>query len=244
MPFTYLVGWSSINRFYYGVRYGKKSTPDTLWTTYFTSSKDVKEHREKFGEPDVIQVRKRFESPEKARRWEFKVLRRLKAASSVKWLNRREAPAIPTFSGAANPMSGRKHKPSTLQILSEKAKARKMNADQLRACSERNSGARNPFFGRTHSAKSINKIRRSRAKQNGHNCPSAKSFLFTDPRGNQFTITGGFDAFCKSNNLSRTKMHLAINKGPIEPFVGNNMTTQNTKNCVGWSVSTIQKPSI
>ena len=150
MPFTYLVGWSSINRFYYGVRYGKKSTPDTLWTTYFTSSKDVKEHREKFGEPDVVQVRKLFESPEKAIRWEFKVLRRLKAASSVKWLNRREAPAIPTFSGAANPMFGRNHKTSTLQILSEKAKARRMNADQLLACSERNSGERNPFFGKTH----------------------------------------------------------------------------------------------
>lgn len=43
-PYTYLVGWSQLNKFYYGVRFAKNCTPSDLFTTYFTSSSIVKQY--------------------------------------------------------------------------------------------------------------------------------------------------------------------------------------------------------
>lgn len=85
--FTYLIGWSTINRYYYGCRYSKNSHPSQLWTTYFTSSKVVAAMRKKFGEPDIIQIRKTFSDKNSCLLWEHRVLRRLNAADNAKWLN-------------------------------------------------------------------------------------------------------------------------------------------------------------
>jgi hypothetical protein len=87
-PYTYLIGWSSHNKWYYGVRYAKNCHPSDLWTTYFTSSKYVKEFRKAYGEPDIIQIRKIFYSIEKSRLWENKVLTKLKVEIDNKWLNK------------------------------------------------------------------------------------------------------------------------------------------------------------
>lgn len=87
-PFTYLIGWSKLDLWYYGVRYAKFCHPETLWTSYFTSCKRVRELRGEHGEPDVVAIRKIFQTAEAAIEWEAKVLQRLKAASSYKWINR------------------------------------------------------------------------------------------------------------------------------------------------------------
>lgn len=87
MFYTYLIGWSDLNKFYYGVRYSKKAHLNELWKTYFTSSKVVKRFRKKYGEPDIIQVRKTFDSSEKAMLWENKVLKRMNCSYSDVWLN-------------------------------------------------------------------------------------------------------------------------------------------------------------
>lgn len=91
VPYTYLIGWSKLNLWYYGVEYANSKTktanPSNLWKTYFTSSKLVQSHRKKHGEPDVIQVRKTFGNAKSAVLWEQKVLSRLNAATSSKWLN-------------------------------------------------------------------------------------------------------------------------------------------------------------
>ena len=92
--YTYLIGWSKLNKFYYGVRYSKKANPSELWVSYFTSSKHVKDFRKKHGEPDVIQVRKVFDEKKKAQLWEHKVLRRLNCAKSHKWLNKTDNMSI------------------------------------------------------------------------------------------------------------------------------------------------------
>ena len=76
--YTYLIGWSSINRWYYGCQYGKNSNPNNLWTNYFTSSKVVKDCRTKYGEPDIIEVRKTFSDKNKCLDWEHRVLEKLK----------------------------------------------------------------------------------------------------------------------------------------------------------------------
>lgn len=88
MAFSYLIGWSKYNKYYYGARWSKNCSPADLWTTYFTSSKYVKIFREMHGEPDIIQVRKVFDDADKCRMYEYKVLNRLNVLTEEKWLNK------------------------------------------------------------------------------------------------------------------------------------------------------------
>lgn len=101
-PYTYLIGWSKIDQWYYGVRYATKTNclyesgchPDELWHTYFTSSKKVNEYRTLYGEPDIIQIRKTFETKKLAIKWEETVLRRLDIKNNKKMMNSNVAGAI------------------------------------------------------------------------------------------------------------------------------------------------------
>jgi hypothetical protein len=86
IPFCYLIGWKNLNKYYYGVKYAKNTTPEVLWTSYFTSSKYVQNFRKDHGEPDVIQIRKTFKDSKSAIKWEIRVLRSL--IKSNKWLNK------------------------------------------------------------------------------------------------------------------------------------------------------------
>ena len=73
IPYTYLIGWSKLNTWYYGSRFALKSNclyetgchPDDLFVTYFTSSKYVKNFIKLNGNPDIIQIRKTFPSNNK-----------------------------------------------------------------------------------------------------------------------------------------------------------------------------------
>jgi hypothetical protein len=86
-PYTYLIGWTVHNKWYYGRRTAKNCDPSDLWSKYFTSSKHVKEFTKLHGEPDVVLVRKTFSTIEACVAWEVKVLKRLNAAKSQRWLN-------------------------------------------------------------------------------------------------------------------------------------------------------------
>jgi len=85
--YTYLIGWSSMNKYYFGLRYKRGCKTTDLWTKYFTSSKQVKMMREFFGEPDIIQIRTMFDDISKAREHEHKILSRLQVLKNDKWLN-------------------------------------------------------------------------------------------------------------------------------------------------------------
>lgn len=90
IPFTYLIGWSSQNKFYYGRKTQKGCHPDMLWQTYFTSSKTVKKFRAEYGEPDIIQIRKIFPNdPKRCAIWENKFLIKVNAQCNPKFLNKR-----------------------------------------------------------------------------------------------------------------------------------------------------------
>lgn len=104
-PYTYLIGWSAHNIWYYGVRYSNGCNPEDLWKTYFTSSKYVKEAREKYGEPDIIQIRKTFVSEYQARNWETKVLQKLKVTLREDFLNQTDNIAI-SIEAASVPKPG------------------------------------------------------------------------------------------------------------------------------------------
>lgn len=99
IPYTYLIGWKDLDRWYYGVEYGnsthKVANPQNLWTVYFTSSKIVKNMVSKYGNPDVIQVRKTFPDKESAVKWEKKVLSRMHVAGSPRWINQNVGGDLP-----------------------------------------------------------------------------------------------------------------------------------------------------
>src|SRR5688500_5384682 len=111
IPYTYLIGWKDLNKWYYGVRYGKGCCPSDLFIKYFTSSKHVKKFISINGMPDVIQIRKTFTSIHKARNWEIKVLKRLNVKEKEYFLNKTDhlTPCIVTLMGADNPRYGYKY---------------------------------------------------------------------------------------------------------------------------------------
>ena len=90
VPYVYLVGWKFHNIYYVGRQTRKGCSPDKFWKSYFTSSKVVKECVEKYGKPDIIEIRKTFDDIEKCKIYESKILRRLKVSSNDKWLNKKE----------------------------------------------------------------------------------------------------------------------------------------------------------
>ena len=89
IPYTYLIGWSSLNKFYYGVRWAKGCNPSDFWQSYFTSSDHVKMFREIHGEPDIIQVRKTFDNKHQAILWEHSVITRLNLERRDDFLNKK-----------------------------------------------------------------------------------------------------------------------------------------------------------
>lgn len=91
MYFTYILGWSTLDKMYYGVRYKDNVSLASVGTDYFSSSKTVFEYIKKFGNPDIIQIRKVFSRKVDAKRWEDRVLCRLLSKTSTnrqRWLNK------------------------------------------------------------------------------------------------------------------------------------------------------------
>jgi len=87
-PYTYLIGWTKFNLWYYGKRTKKGCHPSDLFTKYFTSSDIVKSFIKENGIPDVISIRKTFTSVERCNVWESVFLRRVNAKINPLFLNR------------------------------------------------------------------------------------------------------------------------------------------------------------
>lgn len=93
IPYCYLIGWSWLDIWYYGRRTAENCHPNEFWISYFTSSDVVTSFRSTFGEPDIIQIRRTFTDPDyhirvhKCAAWEDKVLERIGAVKSDRWLN-------------------------------------------------------------------------------------------------------------------------------------------------------------
>lgn len=88
IPYTYLIGWSKLNVWYYGSQYAEDSHPSNLWNTYFTSSNHVKDFVIKNGNPDIIKIHKLFHTANEAKTYETQFLTRLRKYSSEFWLNK------------------------------------------------------------------------------------------------------------------------------------------------------------
>lgn len=145
--YTYLIGWSKFNKFYYGVRYAKNCKPSDLWNTYQTSSKYVKEFVKLNGDPDIIKVRRVFDSIDKARNWEHKVLRRIRATSRDIFLNKTDNISIDP--NLANYYLGKRG-----ELHPAYGKPNKFLSDYNKSAL----GDKNHFYGKHHSTESKNKI--------------------------------------------------------------------------------------
>jgi hypothetical protein len=94
IPYTYLIGWTKHNLWYYGRQTRVGCNPADLWVTYFTSSNYVTEARHLYGEPDIVKVRRVFNKDDyatsivKCEAWEERVIDRINAVKSPYWLNK------------------------------------------------------------------------------------------------------------------------------------------------------------
>ena len=89
IPYTYLIGWTEKNIFYYGRRTAKKCHPHEFWDSYFTSSKYVKKFRVENGEPDLIQIHKTFKSIDECKKYEEDFLIAIDAQHNTAFLNQK-----------------------------------------------------------------------------------------------------------------------------------------------------------
>jgi hypothetical protein len=174
IPYTYLIGWTKHNLYYYGSEYGaltKIAHPSNLWNTYFTSCKKINDYRKTLGEPDLISIRKTFYFQVDCINWEAKVLRRLKVLNKSNWINSnvngkfvidaytekvrrlkikkswteaRKRQASQKSFGELNHYFGKRHSAETREKLS-------LNHHDV-------TGERNPMFGRTHTSITKRKI--------------------------------------------------------------------------------------
>lgn len=161
--YTYLIGWSKHNKFYYGVRYAKNCHPNDLWKTYFTSSKYVAEFRKEHGEPDIIQIRKTFNDPKFARIWEHKVIKRSNIIRKSNFLNLHDA-----GTNFLN-VGGYKLKPRSKEHCKKISIAKKgksiFSIEEKRRRSLKYSGTENPNYGNKLSEKKKIELKKSHIKE-------------------------------------------------------------------------------
>lgn len=95
IPYTYLLIHKPTKSYYYGVRYAKGCHPNDLWVSYFTSSRHVRGLINKYGEDSFeCQVRRVFDNVDSARRWESKVLKRMKVVIREDFINKTDNVSI------------------------------------------------------------------------------------------------------------------------------------------------------
>lgn len=179
-PYTYLVGWSEHNLWYYGVKYGKNADPELFWKNYFTSSKQVLSLRKILGEPNIIQVRKVFNTQKAAINWEYRVIIRMKMITNSKWLNATSGHLTNhvkafTKEGKACVVNRDDYRFKSGELVhynkgksifvDSNGKAISMNSIEAHTLGlegftkGKQSGENNPFFGRTHTEETLAKLR-------------------------------------------------------------------------------------
>ena len=231
LSYTYLIGWSKEDLWYYGCRWANKTEPeDDLWVHYFTSSKYVKETRKQYGEPDVIQIRQKFLSKKEAPIWESKVLTRMKVIESDRWLNRNNRNAPPISLGHSHPMFGKTHSEKTRKKMSISHTGKKLSEYTKQKLSKQRQAEDNPFYGKTHTTKIKQKIRQTHTGESNY---QFKGYYIT-PWGNFASSTvaaqkcpfnvghSSIQLWCRKNN------HKIISKGSItrSPYLTINMLGQ------------------
>lgn len=103
-PYTYLIVHKTTGRWYYGVRYARGCDPSDLGKSYFTSSIYVKRIIDDEGPGAFLwSVRRVFDNAQSAKRWEHKVLRRMRVITNPMCINMSNSEGPPAMYGEHNP---------------------------------------------------------------------------------------------------------------------------------------------
>jgi hypothetical protein len=165
-PYTYLIGWSKLNKWYYGARWSNKCNPTDLWNPYKTSSNAVKTFIKENGDPDIIQVRRTFKTESEVRYWEERVLRKLHSKDPFhikesKWLNVNPTASPPCMKGSEPWNKGKKLEPFSddhKKKISKSLTGRSISDKTKKIWSEQRKGKP----GRQWSEESKEKLRQSK----------------------------------------------------------------------------------
>lgn len=241
IPYTYLIGWSKYNKFYYGVQYGKNANPRNLWSTYFTSSKFVKDFRTQFGDPDVIQIRQCFESKDEAKIYESKVLKRIK--NKQKFLNKifgyfdkcmLSIDSIHSKSVESRKRNGNyKHSDATKEKIRLTSTGRKygpMSEKQkqqlstIRIQSGLSKGKNNPMFGKLHSNESKNKMRKPKS-----NTDNMGKHIRTDAIKDKFKKSRVGKGTGENNSMAKPENRQKVRDSKIGRKIAHNPITKERK---------------
>lgn len=156
--YTYLIGWSKLKLYYYGVRFAKGCHPDEFWISYHTSSRSVHECIEMHGSPDIVTIRRIFTNIETARKWETKVLKRLKVVLRTDFLNKTDNISIAPMCGDNNPAKRPEVKAKIAASVSKYYEdkpgtnaGKTWSDEKTREWGDARKGSNNPFYGHTHS---------------------------------------------------------------------------------------------
>jgi hypothetical protein len=218
VPYTYLIGWSKLDRWYYGAQTGvaRTANPKNLWTVYYTSSVYVKKFRQLHGEPDVIQIRKTFKDKESCLYWEYQVLKRLKAVKSPRWLNK--GVSGKTFYcvryGSDNPSN----RPEVRQKIREALKGRQFTDEHRNKISLARLGCNKgktyeEIYGETKASEL--KAIRSAAQKGKPKSKKVKTIMRDRttkwwriyPPCGESIIVHGLVSYCRDNNLDVSSLH-------------------------------------
>lgn len=169
-PFTYVIRFPMFNQIYYGVKYAKGCKPKDLGNTYFSSSKTV-QRLLKQDVNAIFEIRKVFNSVEKAKQFETRFLQRINARDNPRFLNKHNNDGLYPVdnSGFKNPAFG---KPGTM--LGKKHKQQSKDKIALAI-----TGEKNPFHGKKHKPETALQIS---LNQRGHMHHAFKGWYIT-PNG-------------------------------------------------------------
>lgn len=152
-PYTYVIGWKALDRWYYGVRFADNCDPSDLWNPYKTSSKYVLKFIAEHGDPDLKEVRKIFSTVDSARQWEHRVLRKLRVIHNNKWLNQTDNISISHEAGMRGAM---KPKPAGFGEKIRRSRLGKHWSEEIKKkISESNLGKRAYFIAHTPESKKL-----------------------------------------------------------------------------------------
>lgn len=166
--YTYLLRFKPTAQVYYGVRYAEKTrnVEVDLWQDYFTSSSIVKNLIEEHGtDAFEFEVRRFFETKEKAIMWEEKVLRRMKVITNSNWLNQNVNGAILT-EHAGEYMNAMYH-PVHKETHSTAMQRNDVRSKISKANKGKRTGEKNSFYGKTHTEEAKKKIGKASAERKG-----------------------------------------------------------------------------